>query len=341
MIDFAKRVLRKLHRPRSYGDLLRSEINTFKDNTNVHDLPKIFAYWGDKYLTPKFQEIGFENAVDLYQRSMIEACQKNPDQEVRFLSLGAGNCDLEVQVARFVKDSICSNFVLECVELNPHMIERGVKFAAELEVSDHIAFCEADLNTWKSEHSYQVIIANHILHHIVELEHIFDSIYDSLADDGVFVVCDMIGKNGHGKWPEALQVVEEYWQKMPKTHRRHCITGRIQKSYINPRPPVDDFEGIRAQEILPLLNQSKFHFHLFMPYSNIIDPFIDRATGHNFDPEKEWDRGFIDEIAKLDWQLIESGKIKPCQMIAILGKKEASSAKFYKNLTPEFCERKI
>jgi hypothetical protein len=51
------------------------------------------------------------------------------------------------------------------------------------------------------------------------------------------------------------------------------------------------FEGIRSQDILPLLLEY-FHFEVFIPYGNVIDPFIDRTFGPNFDSSREWDRDF-------------------------------------------------
>ena len=64
-----------------------------------------------------------------------------------------------------------------------------------------------------------------------------------------------------------------------------------------------------------------------------------RAFGHNFDVSNPKDCYFIDFVSQLDEYFIESGKLKPTQMIAAMRKHGGSPAKVYKHLTPEFCIR--
>jgi trans-aconitate methyltransferase len=59
-----------------------------------------------------------------------------------------------------------------------------------------------DVNATKPTSKFDVIMANHSLHHIVELEKTFDTIFDCLNENGIFATCDMIGRNGHMRWPE-------------------------------------------------------------------------------------------------------------------------------------------
>ena len=82
---------------------------------------------------------------------------------------------------------------------------------------------------------------------------------------------------------------------------------------------IQGFEGIRSQDILPLL-LSQFHFELFVAYGNVIDPFVDRAFGHNFDATAQWDRDFIDRVHQRDEEAILAGWIKPVHMEAVVGK---------------------
>ncbi len=71
----------------------------------------------------------------------------------------------------------------------------------------------------------------------------------------------------------------------------------------------------------------------------MINVFVDRGFGHNFDPANPRDCHFIDFVAGLDDYFIEAGKIKPTQMIAAMTKHQPAAAKYYKHLTPEFCVR--
>jgi hypothetical protein len=100
----------------------------------------------------------------------------------------------------------------------------------------------------------------------------------------------------------------------------------------------EGFEGIRAQDILPLLVKN-FNFELFVGFGNVISPFIDRGFGHNFDPEREWDRAFIDRVHERDEAEMRAGRIKPTQMLAVLRNEEVAEPKYHPPLTPEFCIR--
>lgn len=46
---------------------------------------------------------------------------------------------------------------------------------------------------------------------------------------------------------------------------------------------------------------SHFHFELFVAYGNVIDPFVDRAFGHNYDAESQRDVERLEsEVQRLD-----------------------------------------
>ena len=148
----------------------------------------------------------------------------------------------------------------------------------------------------------------------------------------------MIGRNGHMRWPEALAVVEEFWKEFPREYRYNCQLRRQEDTYGNWDCSVEGFEGIRAQEILPLMSQ-RFAFDLFFAYGNVIDPFIDRGFGPHFKVEREWDRGFIDRVHARDEEEILSGRIKPTHMFAAARRDGDVQTLVWRHLTPEFCAR--
>ena len=69
------------------------------------------------------------------------------------------------------------------------------------------------------------------------------------------------------------------------------------------------------------------------------DIFIDRGFGHNFDPNNEWDRSFIEQAHELNERSLESGLTKPTQMIAAMTKSPTSEIRQYKHLSPRYCVR--
>ena len=59
--------------------------------------------------------------------------------------------------------------------------------------------------------------------------------------------------------------------KLPASYRFNQQLQRYEEIYLNYDCSVDGFEGIRSQDILPLLLQN-FHFDVFVAFANVIDP---------------------------------------------------------------------
>jgi hypothetical protein len=129
----------------------------------------------------------------------------------------------------------------------------------------------------------------------------------------------MIGRNGHQRWPEALAIVHEFWKQLPPSYRFNRLSRRYENVYENHDCSSEAFEGIRSQDILPLLLE-QFRFDIFIGFGNIVDPFVDRAFGPNFDPAAQWDRNFIDALHARDETEMSAGRLKPTHMLAVLRK---------------------
>ncbi len=313
------------------------EVANYRSVENVHDLPEIFHYWSNKYLVPKYQEFGFSNPNSFYLQYMTQVSAKET-ASLRFVSIGAGNCDTEVALVESLAKAGISNFVLECLDVNPHMLERGKRLAQERQVLERIRFTQADINSWQPQGPYQIVMANQALHHFVELETLFDKVHHVLAADGFFLTDDMIGRNGHMRWPEALAVFNTFWKELPERYKYNRLLKRVEIEYENWDCSKEGFEGIRAQDILPLLIR-KFHFELFVGFANVIDIFIDRCFGHNFDPANCWDLAFIDKVHFADEDCLQKGEIKPTHMTAAMMKTAPARMRTHKHLTPDFCVR--
>jgi hypothetical protein len=94
----------------------------------------------------------------------------------------------------------------------------------------------------------------------------------------------------------------------------------LEKKYDNWDCSKEGFEGIRAQDVLPLLLQ-RFQSEKFIGFGSAIDIFIDRCFGHNFNRESEWDRDLIDRVHSEDEAGLKSGKLTPTHMMAVFVKK--------------------
>ncbi len=310
--------IRTAIRPYFYKNRLADELARFNKEVEVNDLPEIFHYWSNKYLVPKFTEHGFSNP-DSFLLKYAQSCINKQSDETQILSIGSGNCDTEIRLACQLKQLNLSSFKITCMDINPTMLARGKIMAEEREVIEHIDFLVSDFNLWKASNSYHLIIANQCLHHVTKLEHLYDQINSALKHDGYFITSDVIGRNGHQRWPEALNALKPLWQNMPDRYKYNHAMQRFEKTYINHDCSTEGFEGIRAQDVLPLLTE-RFQFELIVPFANLIMVFIDRPFGPNFDPNNAEDRAFIDQVHHLDEQLIQNGTLKPTQMMAAMKK---------------------
>jgi SAM-dependent methyltransferase len=328
--------------PATYEETLSKERSVFENCLDVHDLPKIFHYWSGKHLLPKLLPFGFDSPDAMFLKYLAELCEKKAGEQktghTRFVSLGSGNCDLEIKLARQLLALGHESFTIDCLDLNPSMLGRGHLAADRAGVAGHLEFVESDCNTWTPDQAYDAVIANQSLHHILNLEGLFEQVKKSLKTGGCFIISDMIGRNGHQRWPEALETVHEFWRGLPPSYRFNLRLGRYEELFEDWDCSTEGFEGVRSQDILPLLLRN-FHFRLFVPFGNIIDPFIDRSFGHHFDAEAQWDRTFIDRVHARDEAGLTAGLLTPTHMLAVVGSDSCETA-FPANLSPDFCLRR-
>lgn len=322
-----------------YARRIAQEQYIFEGQTEVHDLPPIFHYWSNRWLRPHLEAFGFSNPDEFFAH-YIERSIKEINRKALISSLGCGNCDTEVRVAKLLLDRGVRDFVIDCVDINSTMLERGRELAHEAGVTPNIRAVPGDFNDWHPSQRYDVVIANQSLHHVLNLEGLFATIEESLGDRGRFLTSDMIGRNGHMRWPEAMEIIHEFWNELPSRYRWNVQLHRQEEFYEYWDCSKEGFEGIRAQDILPLLIEH-FEFELFLPYGNLIDPFVDRSFGPNFDADAQWDRDFIDRVHARDEAEILAGRITPTHMMAVLRKRPyAGDRHYWRGLSPLACIRK-
>jgi len=334
-----QRLKRLIARPPSYQMRKAAEEKFYRDLVDIADLPRICHYWAPKYICPLTEEYGISQPDDLFAVHFSESAKRCDDMEPQFLSIGAGNCGTEIRVAQMLKRSGLARFTIECQDMNAHTLARGRELAEREGVADHIRFTECDFNEWQADKRYTAIMANQSLHHVLKLEHLFDEIKRALHPRGCFVAYDIIGRNGHQRWPEALAEVQRFWEELPDPYRYNLQLDRYEPTFEDWDCSRYSFEGIRAQDILPLLIE-RFDFRLFIAFSNVIDVFVDRAFGHHFDPDREWDRDFIDRVQAFDEEAIRSGRLTPTHMMAVMTPGPSEIHDYSRGISPQAAVRR-
>jgi hypothetical protein len=213
------------------------------------------------------------------------------------------------------------------------MLERA-NLLAQNQKCTNAKFEYCDLNNLHLEGFYDIFIASHSLHHIVELEKLFIGMNLHSAENAIFLVNDMIGRNGHVMWPVTEQVVSHIWDKLDRTFKFNGYTRKFDEKPMNDDCSKEGFEGICAEDILPLM-EKYFNFEIFLPFSCIINRFTDRGYGHNFHADIPEERALMETILKIDLQLLSEKRLSPVQMMAQLRPKGWSGAMRHKFQTPE------
>src|SRR5262249_28673671 len=212
-----------------YGERMRSERRFFDSLTAENELPEIYNYWSNRYLRPKLEAFGFTHPEAMFGHYFGLAYRARKSGTRRFMSIGTGECTSEIALARHLVDRGHDEFVIECMDINPGLLATAASMASESGVGAHIVPVETDINKWKPAVEYDGVLANSSLHHIVNLEGLFEGIEQSLAPTGTFVTSDMIGRNGHMRWPEALAIVHEFWRELPKEKTYNHLLRRHEK----------------------------------------------------------------------------------------------------------------
>lgn len=320
-----------------YEGRIEQEVARFSAEEVVNDLPDIFHYWSNTHLRPLMEPFGFSYPEDFFALQ-IQRQAAALDRHVQVISIGAGNCDSEVHIATLLRERGVTGFTITCLDLTDAMLQRGRQLAEREGLLAHFRFVHADFNQWQPAETYDVVMANQSLHHVTNLEGLFDAIHSAIGPSGVFATSDMIGRNGHRRWPEALNIVREFWNELPSPYRYNVQLRRKERTFKDWDCSLEGFEGIRAQDILPLLLE-RFGFDFFLAYGNVIDPFVDRGFGPHFDPENTWDRSFIDRVHARDEAEILSGAIKPTHMMAVMRQNRSVTPVTWRHMTPQFCLR--
>jgi SAM-dependent methyltransferase len=323
-------------RPRdiTYAGRLAQERRRFDTVDEFDDLPPIYHYWSNTFVRAMLERLECHSAPTFLARFLRQSADRCGAKNPVFLSIGSGDGNNELEIAQLLRGEGIESFRIECLELNPTLIKRASEDARGAGLSSHLAFLRGDFNKWRPRRRYHGVVANQSLHHVTNLEGLFDAVADSLAPGAFFVANDVIGRNGHQRWPEAAHIVERFWSRLDRPHRFHHQFRRYEERFTDWDCSAVGFEGIRAQDVLPLLIE-RFQFHVFVGYGNVIDPFVDRGLGPNFDAAARWDRTFVDCLHACDERALLEGLLTPTHMMAVMAIDAAASPYYARNLAPE------
>lgn len=301
----------------NYRRQVQSQIAQYAEVEEMHDLSSAADYLNNRYLRPRLQMVfGTGSVAEFYARNIAAAVERTGCSVA--VSLGAGYGSQEIEIVKWAQANGLPAFKIICLELSPILVDRIRKAASAEGLEDFILGKEADLNQPLTvEGPVAAVMAHHSLHHFVELERIFFEVDKLMHPEGSFLTMDMIGRNGHMRWPETLSVVRSIWQMLPDRLKWDHSFGRLDRWFENWDCSIEGFEGIRSQDILPEL-LARFRFEKFYANGGVADIFTDRRFGPNFAMDNSVDRAFLEAVQALEDKLISDGCITPVQIFAVM-----------------------
>lgn len=290
-----------------YDRLVKEEIEEYSNIEVTEDLREggihahdSWAYW--------FQFLARKWGTFLKQE-IVEFCESRHNP--RILSLGCGYGGVELSIA----DSLKRPFEMLGLDLNESILEspRAVALRKNLP----IRFQVMDINFLAiAEGEFDVVMAHASLHHLLNLEHVFQQIQKGLKDDGILVVQDIIGKTQVLFWKENVEFTQELVRSLPS----RLTKGVTIPPYVEPELQIG-MEGIRQEEIeeqIDLLFKPvrTFHYGSFMRLI-CTHPVL----GKRLNPDDEQDREILDHLCRLDLKQIEDGILRPTEVLGVYSKR--------------------
>jgi hypothetical protein len=234
----------------------------------------------------------------------------------RILSIGAGDATQEIVIAQELARRGRPNIEIVCADLLPALVAQASEKIRAAGLVGRGRAVQCDLNTGFPPEEVGGVTATDSLHQMLRLETLFERVEKAIGPNGSFILRDVVGRNGHMRWPEVLEPLRALWRRLPARLQRHHLNGMQDPWFENFDGSVEGLERIRCQDIMQVL-QERFDFSGIMTYGGLVDPFVDRIYGPNLSPDREGDRLFIDRLQDAEDRLRDAGAVFPTQIYAI------------------------
>lgn len=200
------------------------------------------------------------------------------------LSLGCGDGTLEREARRL---GACR--LMDAYDLAPGAVEEA-RCAAARESIDGIDYRVANLEEIElPQRRYDVVFASASVHHIKNLEHLFEQVAACLRPGGLFIMNEYVGPTQFQASPRSVQIINDILALLPPKLRRRAsqpeeVVTRFQVQTIESMNEIDPSEAIRSADILRLLPRW-FTVLERKDFGGTINHHLLRDIAHNFDQD--------------------------------------------------------
>jgi SAM-dependent methyltransferase len=239
------------------------------------------------------------------KKGLIQLLKKHGIKPSFGLSLACGNGRAE---RNLISAGICSSF--HGIDISEKVLIEAKELASKNNMN--IKYDQGDLNDIAlAKNSYDIVITQNCLHHILKLEHLANEVANSLKTNGVLWIHDYVGESQFQYSEERLEIVNAILAVLPKKLRYNNLLDCVRRKVVRPEPGtlVSPFESIRSADILPVFLE-RFEVIEKVEFNSILRLILPTGIKENY-LENEDSRALFEVLFIMDRLLIEKEILKP------------------------------
>jgi ubiquinone/menaquinone biosynthesis C-methylase UbiE len=243
--------------------------------------------------------------VSRHQSSLIRLAREKKLVFKRGLTLGCGAGRLE---RALVTAGICESFL--GIDISQNAIADARERAKQEGLSLTYEVC--DLNFLElPEKSFDLVVAQTSLHHVLFLERVAEQVWRSLQSNGYLWIHDFVGETQGQYESKRLALINKILSVLPEKFRTNKINGRTTKKIDRPEPGQlgSPFEKIRSEEIVPIFERW-FTIEWKLEFNCLLDLVAPPGTRSAF-VENDDTKALFELLILLDHLCIEEGILQP------------------------------
>jgi 2-polyprenyl-3-methyl-5-hydroxy-6-metoxy-1,4-benzoquinol methylase len=231
---------------------------------------------------------------------------------MRGLSLACGSGRAERNA---IAQGICTSF--HGIDVAEEAIVEARNMAKKEQLN--ITYETGDLNKIKLQpDSYDLVITQNCLHHVLHLESLAKEIHQAMKPDGALWIHDYIGETQFQYSEKRLEIANTILKLLPAKFRTNHITGKVITHVVRPTPGgmPSPFEAIRSAEIMPIFLE---RFDILEKHENgAIMRLVVPIGAKSVYVEDEQSKAMFELLYFLDDLLVKEGILEPTGIQCLL-----------------------
>ena len=189
------------------------------------------------------------------------------------------------------------------VDVAAGAIERGQRKHSHL--SGQIELRVMDLNEpVLPQNTFDVVLANGVLHHIEQLESCLSNLYGCLKVGGYLFASEFTGPSRYRYSEQSIELINRGRELLPNELRS---ATPFSPSKLAGKLAADPSESIRSEELIDLVPKF-FDRVIIRPYGgNILARALDQTFFENFNPERSEHQSAVDRLIRYERGVLENG----------------------------------